>query len=77
LTERNPRQAVIVGSGYIGLEMVDSLARLGLAVTLLEKMPLVCPGWNPDLAPHLHQHLENKAIQVITGQSARASSRTL
>lgn len=37
LAERNPRSAVIIGTGYIGLEMADALTRRGLAVTVLKR----------------------------------------
>lgn len=65
-----PKTAVVVGSGFIGLEMVENLIRLGMKVTVVEKLPQVCPFLDPDMAPHLQEHLEKKGVSVITGHSA-------
>ena len=43
LAERNPRAAVLVGAGYIGLEMADALTQRGLEVTLLCRADTVLP----------------------------------
>ena len=43
LAEREPRSAVIVGSGYIGLEMADALTHRGLKVTLIGRSRTVLP----------------------------------
>lgn len=62
-----PQTAVVIGSGFIGLEMVDNLVHAGLSVTLIEKLPAICPFVDPDMAPHLHQYLEKQHITVIPG----------
>ena len=72
IDERKPETAVIIGSGFIGLEMVENLAEAGIRVSLLEKLPNVCPFVDPDLSPYVRQHLEDKGIAVMTGQSAQA-----
>lgn len=69
IEKRQPRTAVIIGSGFIGLEMVENLAVAGLQVSLLEKLPNVCPFVDPDLAPYILQHLQKHQIDVHTGQS--------
>jgi NADPH-dependent 2,4-dienoyl-CoA reductase/sulfur reductase-like enzyme/rhodanese-related sulfurtransferase len=72
ISERQPAAAVIIGSGFIGLELVENLALAGLKVTLVEKLPQVCPFVDPDMAPYLQQYLEQKGITVLTGRSATA-----
>ncbi len=75
-----PRTAVVVGSGFIGLEMVESFSQRGLSVTVIEKLPQICPLLDPDMAPHLSQYLEKQKITLITGQavaSIRSSSVVL
>lgn len=65
-----PTQAVIVGSGFIGLEMAESLHQIGLDVTIIEKLPTICPSLDTDMAPHLHEYLAKMGIKIITGCSA-------
>ncbi|HAX39776.1 MAG TPA: dehydrogenase [Clostridiales bacterium] len=69
LDERKPETAAIVGTGFIGLEMCESLSRLGLSVTLLEKLPQVTPGLDDDMAAYVEEHLINSGIAVLTGVS--------
>ena len=42
ISQRSPRSAVIIGSGYIGLEMANALVHRGLAVTLVGRSRLCC-----------------------------------
>ena len=69
---RRPRSAAIIGSGFIGLEMVENLALAGLKVTLIEKLPQVCPFVDPDMAPYLEQHLAEHQISVLTDRTVTA-----
>lgn len=69
LDERKPKTAAIVGTGFIGLEMCESLTRLGIAVTLLEKLPQVTPGLDGDMAVYVEEHLEKSGVTVLTGIS--------
>jgi NADPH-dependent 2,4-dienoyl-CoA reductase/sulfur reductase-like enzyme len=39
LDEKNPKNAVVVGGGFIGLEMVEALVKRGLTVNVVEMMP--------------------------------------
>ena len=70
LEDRQPRHAVIIGSGFIGLEMVENLSAAGLQVALVEKLPNVCPFVDPDLSGYIHQYLEQAGVGVYTGLSA-------
>ena len=49
LKERNPRTAILVGAGYIGLEMADALTQRGIDVTLLCRADTVLPTVDPAL----------------------------
>ncbi|PKM41034.1 MAG: dehydrogenase [Firmicutes bacterium HGW-Firmicutes-9] len=69
LVEKKPRTAAIVGTGFIGLEMCESLTRLGISVTLLEKLPQVTPGLDSDMAVYVEEHLKKNNITVKTGVS--------
>ncbi|HWQ97123.1 MAG TPA: FAD-dependent oxidoreductase [Clostridia bacterium] len=69
LAEQHPKSAVIVGTGFIGMEMCESLTRLGISVTLLDKLPQVTPGLDPDMAILVEEHLKKSGITVKTGVS--------
>ena len=69
LDERKPKSAAIVGTGFIGLEMCESLSRLGIKVTLLEKLPQVTPGLDADMAAHVEAHLKKSGVAVWTDAS--------
>ena len=69
IDEQQPRTAAIIGSGFIGLEMVENFVRAGLTVALIEKLPQVCPFLDPDMASRLQQHLVGKGVNVLIGRT--------
>ncbi len=69
LNERKPSSAAIIGTGFIGLEMCESLMRRGMQVTLLEKLPQVTPGLDGDMAIRVEEHLKKSGVAVKTGVS--------
>lgn len=70
----SPRQAVIIGTGFIGLEMAENLKHLGMGVTMVELLPQVSPGLDDDMAILVEEHLTKHGVQVITGKSAKEIS---
>lgn len=74
INNRSPKKAVIVGTGFIGLEMAENLKGLGMEVTMVELLSQVSPGLDPDMAIQVEEHLEKKGVRVITGTSAREIS---
>ena len=75
LQETKPASAVIVGAGYIGLEMADALATRGLAVIQMEQLPQVLPTVDPALGAHVHAQLTQHGAEVLTGTAARQIRR--
>lgn len=67
IAERQARTAVVVGGGFIGLEMVENLVQRGLAVTVLEKLPQVMPPVDPEMAVPVREHLAAKGVQLRLG----------
>jgi NADPH-dependent 2,4-dienoyl-CoA reductase/sulfur reductase-like enzyme len=63
-------KAVVVGGGYIGLEMAEALRRRGLEVGLVEKSPTVLPGLDPDMVELVQSELEANGVKVLTGSGA-------
>ena len=74
LEEADPASAVIVGAGYIGLEMADALTVRGLAVTQMEQLPEVLPTVDPALGSLVHAELAGHGVEVLTGTTVRAIS---
>ncbi len=66
LEQTAPARAVIVGAGYIGLEMAEALATRGLAVTQIEQLPEVLPTVDPTLGALVHRQLAEHGITVHT-----------
>ncbi|HBN82662.1 MAG TPA: dehydrogenase, partial [Clostridiales bacterium] len=67
--EKKPKNVVVVGSGYVGLEACENFVKIGLNVTLVERLPQVTSGLDDDMAVHVQKHLEEKNVKVLTGQS--------
>lgn len=67
LAEQKPELAVILGAGYIGMEMAESLRHRGLEVTVLEKLGQVVPGFEPVVAKQVQEELERNGVRVETG----------
>jgi NADPH-dependent 2,4-dienoyl-CoA reductase/sulfur reductase-like enzyme/rhodanese-related sulfurtransferase len=67
IAQRRPRRALVVGGGFIGLEMAENLARRGLAVTVMEKLPQVMPPLDPEMAEPVCRHLVDQGVTVHLG----------
>lgn len=61
------KRAVVVGSGYIGLEMVEQLVRLGFQVALAELQPQLLPLLDPEMAQPLEDALRRHGVAVHLG----------
>ena len=70
-----PATAVIVGAGYIGLEMADALTTRGLSVIQMEQLPEVLPTVDPALGVLVHAELAAHGVEVLTGTAARQITR--
>lgn len=65
--ERHAKQAVVVGGGFIGLEMAENLVHRGIAVTILEKLPQVMPPLDPEMVAPVMQHLRERGVTLHMG----------
>ncbi len=66
------QRAVIVGGGYVGLEMAEAFAARGLAVTLIEKERASLAGLDPDISALVAEELRSNGIHLCQGAEARA-----
>lgn len=62
-----PQRALIIGAGYIGLEMADALRHRGLAVTVVEQVAAVLPTVDPELGDRLASYIRGQGVDVRTG----------
>jgi NADPH-dependent 2,4-dienoyl-CoA reductase/sulfur reductase-like enzyme len=76
LEDKVPASAVIVGAGYIGLEMADALTTRGLRVIQMEQLPEVLPTVDPALGHLVHAQLADRGVEVLTGTTVRQITRT-
>ncbi|MCH3963616.1 MAG: FAD-dependent oxidoreductase [Clostridium sp.] len=70
ILNNKPKFALIVGTGFIGLEMAENLGRLGIEVTLVERLNQVGPGLDSDMSIYVEKYLRSKDINLILGDSA-------
>jgi NADPH-dependent 2,4-dienoyl-CoA reductase/sulfur reductase-like enzyme len=76
LEETSPKSAVIVGAGYIGLEMAEALSARGLPVTQVEQLPEVLPTVDPELGALVRAQLEAHGVTVRAGTEVREITRS-
>jgi NADPH-dependent 2,4-dienoyl-CoA reductase/sulfur reductase-like enzyme/rhodanese-related sulfurtransferase len=76
IVDRGARSAVVVGGGFIGLEMVENLIHRELSVAVLEKLPQVMPPLDPEMAAPIMEHLAAQRVQLHLGDGlARIGAR--
>lgn len=63
-TLSKPKKAVVVGGGFIGLEMAENLVQRGLKVTLVEKLDQVMPPLDPEMAKLVKRYMERRGIKI-------------
>jgi len=72
--EKKPARAVVVGGGFIGLEIAENLVDRGVQVTLIEMLDQVMAPIDYEMAALVHQHLTFKRIRLALGDGLKAIS---
>jgi NADPH-dependent 2,4-dienoyl-CoA reductase/sulfur reductase-like enzyme/rhodanese-related sulfurtransferase len=72
IAQSNAKRAVVVGGGYIGMEMTENLVKLGLAVTIIEMQPQVMPLLDVEMVSPIHAELVKHGValrlnETVTG----------
>ncbi|MGB7461079.1 MAG: FAD-dependent oxidoreductase [Carnobacterium jeotgali] len=67
-----PKKAVVIGAGFIGLEMAESLVHRGLDVTIIEKAPHVLPPLDEEMAAYITKELKANGVKLYTGLAAES-----
>ena len=68
--DAHTKDVIVIGAGFIGLEMAENLKERGLNVTIVEKAPHVLPPLDEEMAAYVKRELERQGVKVITSQSA-------
>jgi NADPH-dependent 2,4-dienoyl-CoA reductase/sulfur reductase-like enzyme/rhodanese-related sulfurtransferase len=72
LVARKPRTAVVVGGGFIGLEMAEALRRRGLDTTVVELLPSVMAVMDKEFGRDIERELASNGVTVLTGVGVKA-----
>jgi len=67
IESKNAKSAVIVGGGFIGLEMAENLVHRGLSVTVVEMLKQVMPPFDPEMARPVQEHMEAHGVKMALG----------
>lgn len=74
--KKNPHCAVVVGGGFIGLEMAENLVERGVKTTIVEMLDQVMPSLDWEVASVIHDHLLEKNVDLELGNGVRSFSKT-
>ena len=72
LESGKPASAVIAGGGFIGLEMAEAFAKRGIATTVVELLPTVMSGMDPEFGGLIAGRLQAHGVGVLTGAGLKA-----
>jgi NADPH-dependent 2,4-dienoyl-CoA reductase/sulfur reductase-like enzyme/rhodanese-related sulfurtransferase len=70
--DQGGKQAVVIGAGFIGLELVENFVRRGIATTVVELQDQVLPPFDKEMTTPIAQELASKGVSLLLGQSAEA-----
>lgn len=76
LVTRNPQSAIIIGAGYVGLEMAEAFITRGMTVTQIQRGTEVLTTLDPELGALIHTELTDHGVDVVTGTTVHAVQKT-
>ncbi|MHC1748291.1 MAG: CoA-disulfide reductase [Cellulosilyticaceae bacterium] len=72
ITTHKPKEAVVIGGGFIGVEMMENMQELGVDVTLIEANEQVMAPLDYEMASILHEHILENNVKLILGDSVKS-----
>ncbi len=66
------KQAVVIGAGFVGLEMTENLVRLGIETTVVEMADQILPPWDAEMVAPVAEHLREKGVRLQLSDAANA-----
>ncbi len=76
MKQSEAKNAVVVGGGFIGIEMAENLVHAGLSVTLVEMLDQVMPPIDFEMAQILHKHLADNGVNLALGERVERFEET-
>ena len=76
IAQKQAKSAVVVGAGFIGLEMAENLIHRGLSVTVVEMLNQVMPPLDPEMAVLVQQHMEAHGVKMALGDGVAGFEKT-
>jgi len=76
IVNRKVRRAVVVGGGFVGLEMTENLTRRGISVAIVEMLPQVMPPFDSEMVESVHNHLESRGVSLCLGDAVAGFEQT-
>ncbi|MCR8842855.1 CoA-disulfide reductase [Paenibacillus sp. SC116] len=70
--EQQPKRAVVIGGGFIGVEMAENLRERGLEVTMIERGNQVMNPIDEEMAAIVHQHMRTHGVELLLGEGVSA-----
>lgn len=70
------KRAVIVGAGFIGVEVAENLVRRGIQVTIVELADQILPPWDPEMMVSIDDHLREQGVTVRLQDAASSFTET-
>ncbi|RKN84872.1 dihydrolipoyl dehydrogenase [Paenibacillus ginsengarvi] len=71
-----PQSLVVIGGGYIGIELGQTFAKFGTKVTVLEGSDSILPGFEKDLSRYVGRSLKKSEVEVVTEALAKEAKQT-
>src|SRR5262249_50082220 len=70
--DQGVKNGVIIGGGFIGVELAENLVRQGITTTVVELQDQVLPPFDKEMTTPVAQELERNGVSLLLGQSAEA-----
>jgi NADPH-dependent 2,4-dienoyl-CoA reductase/sulfur reductase-like enzyme/rhodanese-related sulfurtransferase len=77
LVDRGVKHAVLLGGGFIGLELAENLVRRGIVTTVVEKNEQILAPFDKEMTTPIIQELADKGVTLLLGQSAKALEQSV
>ena len=74
--QNKPKSAIIVGGGFIGLEMAENLRHLGMEVTIVQRPKQLMNPFDPDMASFIHSEVRKYGVKLALGHTVEGFRET-
>ena len=74
--QKQPKTAVVIGGGFIGLEMAENLAQLGIKTTIVQRSNHLLPTVDCDMASFVHANFRHHGVQLLLNTNTNKMSIT-